>query len=88
MSSLTEYEKKELIRLLNDGQPLPGHWRHRLFPSESRAQDTGKEYRLVYDGKLKRESFGGITFISFPRKITQVSSDRFATKPIRAGDPG
>ena len=55
MSSLTESEKKEIIRLLSLGQPLPEHWRHRLFPVGSGAQGIGKEYRLVYDGKLKRE---------------------------------
>jgi site-specific DNA-methyltransferase (adenine-specific)/adenine-specific DNA-methyltransferase len=55
MVPLTETEKSELIRLLRMGQPLPEQWRHRLFPSGHRAQDTGKEYRLVYDGKLKRE---------------------------------
>ena len=55
MSLLTESEKKEIIRLLSLGQPLPEHWRQRLFPGGHRAQETGKEYRLVYDGKLKRE---------------------------------
>jgi len=55
MVPLTESEKGELIRLLSTGQPLPEQWRYRLFPSGHRAQETGKEYRLVYDGKLKRE---------------------------------
>lgn len=55
MVPLTESEKSELIRLLSTGQPLPEQWRYRLFPSGHRAQETGKEYRLVYDGKLKRE---------------------------------
>jgi hypothetical protein len=55
MSPLTEYERKEIIRLLSLGQPLPEHWRKRLFPGGQRTQETGKEYRLVYDGNLKRE---------------------------------
>lgn len=55
MVPLTESEKTEIIRLLGTGQPLPEQWRYRLFPSGHRAQETGKEYRLVYDGKLKRE---------------------------------
>lgn len=55
MVPLTEFEKSELTRLLGTGQPLPEQWRYRLFPSRHRAQETGKEYRLVYDGKLKRE---------------------------------
>ena len=55
MERLTEFEINELMQLLGTGQPLPQHWRHRLFPNSYRAQETGKEYRLVYDGKLKRE---------------------------------
>ncbi len=55
MERLTEFEINELMQLLGTGQPLPQHWRHRLFPNSYRAQETGKEYRLVYDEKLKRE---------------------------------
>ena len=55
MPTLTESEKKEIIQLLSLNQPLPEHWRHRLFPSGKIRQEIGKEYRLVYDGKLKRE---------------------------------
>ena len=55
MERLTEFEINELMQLLGTGQPLPEQWRHRLFPNNYRAQETGKEYRLVYDGKLKRE---------------------------------
>src|SRR5689334_2267005 len=55
MQPLTEAEKKEVTRLIGDGQPIPEHWRARLFPSGSLEPETGKEYRLVYDGKLKRE---------------------------------
>ena len=52
---LTESERSELIRLLNRSEPLPEEWRRRLFPSAHRPQETGKECRLVYDGKIKRE---------------------------------
>ena len=55
MVPLTESEKSELIRLLSTGRLLPEQWRYRLFPKGDRAQEIGKEYRLVYDGKLKRE---------------------------------
>lgn len=55
MSILTEREKQELIRLVGEGGPLPEKWRARLFPGHARAPEYGKEYRLVYDGKLKRE---------------------------------
>jgi adenine-specific DNA-methyltransferase len=52
---LTDFEKRELVRLLDTGEPLPDQWRFRLFPNGPSAQETAKEYRLVYDGKLKRE---------------------------------
>ena len=55
MDRLTEFEISELVQLLGTDRPLPQHWRHRLFPNSYRSQETGKEYRLVYDGKLKRE---------------------------------
>ncbi len=53
--SLTDIEKREVIELLKKGETLPERWRYRLFPGGYGAQETGKEYRLVYDGKLKRE---------------------------------
>jgi hypothetical protein len=55
MTPLNESEKQEVIRLINEGESLPVHFRDRLFPGAARRQETGKEYRLTYDGKLKRE---------------------------------
>ena len=55
MSRLTEAEKKTLCALIEAGEPLPEKWRVRLFPGSSRAQGIGKEYRLEYAGKMKRE---------------------------------
>jgi site-specific DNA-methyltransferase (adenine-specific)/adenine-specific DNA-methyltransferase len=55
MRTLTEAEKAEVSRLLESGQPLPPVWRELLFSGSSTPQAVGKEYRLVYDGKLSRE---------------------------------
>lgn len=55
MTSLTDAEKRELTQLIEAGKPLPEKWRHRLFATTDRAQEIGKEYRLVYEGKLTRE---------------------------------
>ncbi len=53
---LNDQERAELIRLIETGQPLPGHWRGRLFPDASTPRiETAKEYRLSYAGKMKRE---------------------------------
>jgi len=55
MSVLTDEERKQLFTLIESGLPLPEQWRLRLFPDNLRASQVGKEYRLVYDGKLTRE---------------------------------
>lgn len=55
MNPLTQLEKRELTLLIESGEPWPDKWRQRLFPQAGRIPETGKEYRLVYDGKLKRE---------------------------------
>lgn len=52
---LTENEIREITKLIETGEPLPEKWRHRLFLNTNRGPEIGKEYRLVYDGKLKRE---------------------------------
>lgn len=53
--SLSADEKRELLRLIEADQPLPAHWRARLFPGSAQALEVGKEYRLEYAGKMKRE---------------------------------
>jgi DNA modification methylase len=55
MTPLSEHERAELDGLLATGQPLPARWHRRLFPNGTRGAEVGKEYRLVYDGKLSRE---------------------------------
>lgn len=55
MPRLDDSEKAELIKLIEAGERLPERWRALLFPESLRAAEVGKEYRLVYDGKMKRE---------------------------------
>jgi DNA modification methylase len=55
MIPLNDTEREELNALLTAGQPLPERWKTRLFPNRWKAEQIGKEYRLVYDGKLTRE---------------------------------
>lgn len=55
MQLLTEKEKTELIRLLQSGKPIPMSWRGKLFPGGMQSVEIGKEYRLEYAGKMKRE---------------------------------
>ena len=49
--SLNADEKRELLRLIEADQPLPAHWRARLFPGSAQALEVGKEYRLEYAGE-------------------------------------
>ena len=60
MTALAERERSELIRLIEAGQPLPEKWRGRLFPASTRTVEIGKEYRLEYEGKMKREAMRSI----------------------------
>lgn len=55
MNPLIAAEKKELKKLLDAGGPLPTTWKNRLFPNGDNSAQIGKEYRLVYEGKLSRE---------------------------------
>ncbi len=52
---LTEHDRTELIRLLQAGEPIPAHLRGKLFPGGMQSVEIGKEYRLEYAGKMKRE---------------------------------
>jgi DNA modification methylase len=55
VSQLAEAEKEKLCALIRAGEPLPAQWRGRLFPGSAKSPEAGKEYRLVYDGKMRRE---------------------------------
>jgi len=55
MNMLTEHDRAELIRLLQAGESIPAHWRGKLFPGGMQSVEIGKEYRLEYAGKMKRE---------------------------------
>ena len=55
MPPLTDQDRLELIRLLQAGEPIPAQWRTKLFPGGPQSVEIGKEYRLEYAGKMKRE---------------------------------
>jgi hypothetical protein len=53
---LTDTEKKKLVDLIQSGKPLPPIYKTRLFASEDTTYvQATKEYRLIYDGKVRRE---------------------------------
>lgn len=49
MSNLTDYQRRHIIELLEQGQDLPPDYKHLLFPPER------QEYELVYAGKEREE---------------------------------
>jgi DNA modification methylase len=55
MSQLTNTEREKLCALIQAGDPLKAQWQPRLFPGSAESPEVGKEYRLEYAGKLKRE---------------------------------
>jgi site-specific DNA-methyltransferase (adenine-specific)/adenine-specific DNA-methyltransferase len=56
MLRLTEAEKNRLIDLVEKGKPLPPVYKSKLFaPEDGTFIQATKEYRLVYEGKARRE---------------------------------
>jgi len=56
MSYLTDAKKKQPCALIQEGKPLPAAYKGELFgPEDVAVIQATKEYRLVYEGKLKRE---------------------------------
>ena len=53
---LTDAEKKKLVDLIQNDKRLPSFYKNRLFaPEDGAFVQATKEYRLVYDGKARRE---------------------------------
>ena len=56
MSKLTENDRETIIRLLQEGNPIPETYKSRLFPSEGKDYvELTKVCQLVYSGKKRRE---------------------------------
>ena len=71
-----EDEIREIAKLLESGQPLPDKWRYRLFPETPHSSQTGKEYRLVYDGKMKREALPAQTAAAPWQPVREFCAER------------
>jgi len=52
---LTQADREKVCALIRAGEPLPAQWRAKLFPGSAALPQVGKEYRLEYAGKMKRE---------------------------------
>ncbi len=56
MANLTDIEKRNLIDLIERGKTLPSVYKGKLFaPEDGTFIQATKEYRLVYEGKARRE---------------------------------
>lgn len=53
--SLTAAERRTLALLIEAGEEIPAIWRSKLFPESPHSVEIGKEYRLEYAGKTRRE---------------------------------
>jgi len=49
--SLTEQEKQRLIQLIEQGKPLPAHYKNRLFADDADYVERTAVYELQYKGK-------------------------------------
>ena len=56
MSPLSEKNRENIIRLLQEGKPLPEMYKSALFPSDDKEYiELTKVYQLVYQGKKRKE---------------------------------
>lgn len=56
MQILTDNDREKIIRLLQEGKPLPEIYKSRLFPAEDKEYvELTKVYQLVYQGKKRKE---------------------------------
>lgn len=56
MSNLSDGDRKILIGLLEEGKPIPEHFKSRLFPEGDKEYvELTKIYQLVYQGKKRKE---------------------------------
>lgn len=80
---LTAEQKRDLVRLIEANEPIPSEWQARLFPGAapgprvpSRQPGIGKEYRLEYEGKLRREEILAYTPAAPWQRVRSFCSDR------------
>lgn len=76
MNRLTEQERNELIRRLQAGEQIPAEWRGKLFPGGMQSVEIGKEYRLEYAGKMKREQVLAETSAAPWQLVRRFAEDR------------
>lgn len=55
MPVLTDLDKQNIIKLIQDGKPVPEHYRSLLFPDNREYVELTKVYQLVYQGKKRKE---------------------------------
>lgn len=55
--SLTEQEKQRLIQLIEQGKPLPAHYKNLLFAGEADYVERTAVYELQYKGKSPSRIF-------------------------------
>ena len=75
MLTLTEKEKKELIAFIETGKSIPPHFLQKISPESLKNNEIGKEYRLVYDGKMRREEILANTPAAPWQLVRRFSSD-------------
>jgi len=75
MNALSDKEKRDLIALIEAGKPIPSHLLEKLSPEYLKNGEIGKEYRLVYDGKMKREEILAKTPAAPWQLVRRFSSD-------------
>ena len=86
MARLTDAEKKKLVDLIEKEKPLPPVYKSKLFaPEDGTFIQATKEYRLVYEGKARREGIIANTTTSHPGSFSSYATTSAARLCITAG---
>ena len=72
---MTEKERKELIGLIEFGQAIPPHLLRKISPPQLGKNQIGREYSLLYDGKMRREEVLANTPAAPWQLVRRFSSD-------------
>jgi DNA modification methylase len=73
---ISDKEKDELIKLLNDKKPIPSHYKHKIFSKEGAefVERTGI-YKLEYKGKFKEQEILAGTLSAPLQKVRGFNSN-------------
>lgn len=76
MSQLSEQEKRMLMELIQQGKTLPSQYKSKLFAlADTEFIEVTKDYRLIYQGKTRKEDIIANTPVAPFQEVRSFNSD-------------